>query len=55
MEDLKQIGMWKLEDEYLYGVFLGPKTYGCLNTNLKSYSKIKGSKSSVGLDELENY
>ena len=35
MEDPKQIGMWKLEDEYLYGVSLGPKTYGCLNTNLK--------------------
>ena len=51
--DSKQIGLWKLEDEYLYGVFLGPKTYGCMNTSLKSYSKIKGYNFSVPLVELD--
>ena len=24
--DSKKLGMWKLEDEYIYAVFIGPKT-----------------------------
>ena len=45
--------MWKLEDEYIFAVFQGPKTYGCLNTNLDSYSKVKGYKSNVSIESLE--
>ena len=32
---------------------MGTKTYGCLNTNLVSYSKVKGYKSNVSIESLE--
>jgi hypothetical protein len=51
--DPKKLGYWSLEDEYLYCIFIGPKTYGCLNTEGQSYSKVKGYNSKVSLADLD--
>ena len=49
---IKSLGLWKLEDEYIFSVFLGPKLYGCLNIEGKSYSKVKGFKKTLNLEIL---
>lgn len=37
--DPKKLGFWKLENEYIHCILLGPKTYGCLDLSgvLKSF------------------
>ena len=52
MVDNKIIGKWKLENEYIYSIFLAPKLYACLSINGDSYSKVKGYKKTVGIDIL---
>ena len=51
--DSSSLGKWKLEAEYLFCVFLGPKLYGCLDLNGKSNSKVKGFSKKVDLSILE--
>ena len=51
----KALGLWKLEDEYIYSVFLGPKLYGCLNIHGESYSKVKGFSKTVPLEVLSKF
>ena len=52
--DPKKLGYWSLENQYIYSVFLGPKTYGCLDINGNAYSKIKGYSSPISIEELSN-
>ena len=52
--DNKKLGLYKLEDEYLLFIALGPKVYGALNKNGKSYTKIKGFKDKISLEALES-
>lgn len=52
MVDNKAIGKWKLENEYIYSLFLAPKLYACLSINGKSYFKVKGFKNTVSIEIL---
>lgn len=49
----KKLGYWSLENQYIYSVFVSPKTYACLDIYGNSYSKVKGYGSPVSLDEFE--
>ena len=40
--DNRELGLYKLEAEYVYLIALGPKVYGAMDVNGKSYTKIKG-------------
>lgn len=40
--DNKKLGLYKLEAEYVSFIALGPKVYGAIDVNGKSYTKIKG-------------
>ena len=51
--DKKILGKWKFEGEYIYAIFLAPKTYGCLDLNGKHFTKIKGFSSQVTMEDLE--
>ena len=48
----KKLGFWSLENQYIYSLFLGPKTYACLDIHGKAYSKIKGYSSNISIGEL---
>lgn len=50
----KKIGYWTHEAEYLYCVFLGPKSYACFDINGNCYSKVKGYSSQISIEEMSN-
>ena len=52
MVNSKELGFWSAETPYLYSVFLGAKSYACLDINGNQYSKIKGYSSNIPIGEF---
>lgn len=50
IDSSKGLGGWKLEEFYKSVVFLGPKTYGGVLENGKTFSKVKGLSLGESLD-----
>ena len=52
--DNTKLGFWSLENQYIYSVFIAPKTYGCVDIYGNAYSKVKGYTSQISIDELSS-
>ena len=51
--DPKKLGMWKLEDEYIHGIFLMPKVYGTISVTGNIQTKAKGYTNQIDLKIFE--
>lgn len=52
--DNKKLGLYKLEAEYLLFIAIGAKVYGAMDIFGNEYTKVKGFKNKLDLDNLES-
>ena len=52
--DNKKLGLYKLEAEYLIFISIGPKVYGAMDIFGNEYTKVKGFKNKLDLENLES-